>query len=234
MVDDFQTTRWSMVLAAADRDPDGDRALAWLCEAYWFPLYAFVRRRGHDADTARDLVQAFFLRVLEKDYLRGLDPAAGKFRAFLLASIKHFVSNELARSRAEKRRADNPGFTVQLDQAEELYQREAPQGLNAEELYERRWAATVLRRATDRLGHEYRESGRGELFDRLKGFLTGEADLSYAMIAGELDMNEGAVKTAIHRLRQRLGKALRDEVAQTIADSGQVDDEIRYLLRVVG
>jgi len=234
MSDDFKTTRWSLVLAAADRDPEGDRALGWLCEAYWFPLYAFLRRRGHDAEIARDLVQAFFLRVLEKDYLRGLDPAAGKFRAFLLASIKHFVANELARSRADKRRADNPSFTDQLDHAEELYLREAAPDLNAEELYEKRWATTVLLRATDRLEQEYRRSGRGDLFDRLHGFLTGGPEISYATVAQELGMKEGAIKTAVHRLRQRLGRVLREEVAQTIADPQQVDEEIRYLLRVVG
>jgi len=234
MPDDFKTTRWSVVLAAAGRESDRGDALGWLCEAYWYPLYAFVRRRGHDPESARDVVQSYFLRVMEKDVFQGVDPGAGKFRAFLLASMKNFLSNEREREQAQKRRAENPAFTVSLDGADELYRREASQELNAEELFEKRWALTVLARAVDRLGQEYDQLGRGDLFERLRGLLTGDAEDSYAEIAAALDMKQGAVKTAIHRMRNRLGRVLREEVAQTVSDPDQLDDEIRHLLHVVG
>lgn len=234
MPDDFKTTRWSVVLAAAGQETDRHRALGWLCEAYWYPLYAFVRRRGHDTESASDVVQSYFLRVMEKDVFRDVDPGAGKFRAFLLASMKNFLSNEREREQAVKRRAENPAFTVSLDGADELYRREASQELNAEELFEKRWALTVLDRAVERLGRDYDQLGRGGLFERLRGFLTGEVEDSYVEIAAALDMKEGAVKTAIHRMRKRLGRVLREEVAQTVSDPEQLDDEIRHLLRVVG
>jgi len=231
--DGFKTTRWTIVVAAAESSPDGRRAFEKLCESYWYPLYAFVRRRGYDASSAQDLTQSFFLRVMEKGYLDDLDPSAGKFRAYLLASIKHFLSNERSRSAALKRRADDPSFTISLDGAEEIYRKEAHKQLNAEQLFERQWALTVLGRAIERLQGEYESSGRAELFDRLKGFVTGDSEGKYSDAAAALGMTEGAVKTAVHRLRRRLGKVLRDEVTQTLASPEQLDDEIRHLLHVV-
>ena len=234
MADDFKTTRWSIVRAAGGDAPERDRALAWLCQAYWYPIYAFVRRRGHEAEDARDLVQSFFATLLEKDPFRGLDPDAGKFRAFLLASVKNFAANERAREGAEKRRTSHPAFTVSLDDAEQVYAHEPAGDLDAERLFERRWALAVLARATGRLREEYRQAGRARWFDALERHLSGEAEGTYAETADRLDMSVSAVKTSIHRMRKRLGRLLRDEVAETVSDPGEVDDEVRHLLRVLG
>jgi RNA polymerase sigma-70 factor (ECF subfamily) len=234
MADDFLTTRWSIVRAAGADDAAREGALAWLCEAYWVPLYAYLRRKGNSEEDARDLVQSFFVHLLEKDALVGLSPEAGKFRAFMLASLKNFAANERARAAAEKRRATNAAFTVSLDDAEEIYRREASSELNAEELFEKRWALAVVVSATARLRAEFAQAGRTEVFEVLQQYLVGESDASYAETAERLGMNEGAVKTAIHRLRKRLGKVLRDEVAETVADPSQVDAELRYLLGVLG
>ena len=234
MADDFLTTRWSIVRAVGADDEAREGALAWLCEAYWFPLYAYLRRKGNSEDDARDLAQSFFMHLLEKDALVGLSPEAGKFRAFLLASLKNFAANERARASAEKRRATDAAFTVSLDDAEELYRREASNELNAEELYEKRWALAVVVSATAKLRADFAEAGRAEVFEVLQQYLVGESETSYAESAAQLGMNEGAVKTAIHRLRKRLGKVLREEVAETVSDPQQVDEELKYLLRVLG
>jgi RNA polymerase sigma-70 factor (ECF subfamily) len=231
--DDFRTTRWSIVRAAQSSHANRERALAWLCEAYWLPLYAFVRRRGVGADDARDLVQSFFAALLERDAIAKVRPEAGKFRAFLLASMKNFLANERARDAAEKRRAANPAFTVTLDDAEDAYAREASRDLDAEQVFERRWALNVVSRATARLRQEYVASGRSELFEALQPHLSGDADLSHAQTAAALAMSEGAVKTAVHRLRKRLGQALRHEVGETVSDPDQIDDELRALLRIL-
>jgi RNA polymerase sigma-70 factor (ECF subfamily) len=234
MGDDFRTTRWSVVRAAGADDATRRDALGWLCEAYWFPLYAFARRRGRSEDDARDAVQAFFAHVLEKDALTGLSPAAGKFRAFLLASFKKFLSNERARAAAEKRRATQAAFTVSLDDAEDIYRREATDGLDAEQLYERRWALAVVLGATAKLRREFEAAGRGHVFVALQPYLSGESDRTYAETGARLDMSAGAIKTAIHRLRKRLGAVLREEVAETVTEPEDVEDELRHLLRVLG
>ena len=234
MSSEFHTTRWSIVVAASGRDDEERDALGWLFEAYRDPLYAFVRRRGLAPDDASDTVQAFFLSLMERDGFRNLDPAAGRFRAFLLASIKHFLANRRAHERAEKRRAQNPSFTVSLTDAEHVFRTAASSALDAEAQYEKGWALTVFRRAMERLETEFREAGRGDVYARLQGFLTGEGDASYREVAEDLGMAEGGVKTTVHRMRKRLGRHMRDEVAQTIADPTQVDDEIRYHLEVLG
>lgn len=233
MAQEFETTRWSLVLAAGGGDPEARQAMEWLCEAYWQPLYAFVRRRGHDPERARDLVQSFFLYSMQAELLRDVDPRAGRLRAYLLASIKHFISKQLDHERALKRRAQDARFTLSLDDAEAIYRRESTDDPSPEQLFEKRWALTVLRRATERLRQEYAELGRSELFERLGGYVTGESEGAYEAAATELEMSVGAVKTAVHRLRKRLGRVLRDEVAQTVADPEQVDDELRHLLRVL-
>ena len=234
MADGFLTTRWSLVRAAGADDAAREGALAWLCEAYWFPLYAFLRRKGHSEDDARDLVQSFFVHVLEKNALVGLDPQAGKFRAFMLAALKNFVANERARAAAEKRRASHAAFTVSLDDAEEIYRREASKELDAEQLYERRWALAVVLSASGKLREEFAQAGRAQVFEVLQQYLVGESEATYAETARLLGMNEGAVQTAIHRLRKRLGKVLREEVAETVADPAEIDGELRHLLRVLG
>jgi len=231
--DRFQTTHWSLVLAAARGGEGAAAALEWLCGAYWYPLYAFIRRQGHDADAARDLTQSFFLHVIEKDALKAIDPRLGKFRAFLLASVKNFMANEREREGAQKRRADHPAFRLSLEDAEPRYLNERPADLSPEELFERRWARAILDRAVRRLEKEHAAASRGEVFARLRGHLTGE-EAAYDRMAEELGMTEGALRAAVHRMRRRLGTLLREEVAQTVASPADIEDEIRQLLQAAG
>jgi RNA polymerase sigma-70 factor (ECF subfamily) len=233
VTDRFQTTHWSLVLAAARGGEGSAAALEWLCGTYWFPLYAFIRRQGHDPENARDLTQSFFLHVIEKSSLREIDPRLGKFRAFLLAAVKNFMSNERVRKGALKRRADHPGFRLTFDDAERLYIGERSPGLSPEELFERRWARAILDRALRRLGEEQRSAGKSEVFTRLSGHLTGE-EVPYDRVAAELGTTEGALRVAVHRLRRRLGELLREEVAQTVSRPADIDDEIRELLQAAG
>ncbi len=230
--DDFRTTRWSLVLAAGGVGRQANHALEWLCEAYWYPLYAYVRRRGHDPDRAADLTQGYFVDLLERRFFEGVDPAAGKFRAFLLATLKNYLSKERTREQAAKRRADNPVFLVPLEDAERRYSAEPVHDQSPELLFERHWAATVLARALQRLDDEQDGADKKAVYHRLKGYLTGDGGGSYAGAARELSMTEGAVKVTVHRLRKRLGQLLREEVSQTVSRAGEVDDEVRHLLQV--
>lgn len=233
MTDRFRTTRWSVVLSAA-RGGDGSReALEWLCVTYWYPLYAFVRRQGHDAHAASDLTQSFFLSLIERSSLRQIDPRLGKFRAFLLASIKNFLSHELERENALKRRADSPAFQVDLEAAERRYVHEPHDELGPEELFQARWARAVLDRALRRMSEEHETAGKQDIFRRLRAHLT-DVELPYDRTAAALDMTEGAVRVAVHRLRRRLGELLREEVAQTVADPADIDEELRDLLKAAG
>lgn len=233
MTDRFQTTRWSLVLAAAQGVEGSREALEWLCTTYWYPLYAFVRRQGPDAESARDLTQSFFMHLLDKEALRRIDPQQGRFRAFLLAAMKNFLANERAHLQAFKRRTDDPAFRRSLDEAEERYLRDPATHLGPEELFETKWAQAVLDRATRRLGEEMAAGGKGELYERLRGHLTGD-DAAYDRIAEGSDMTPGALRVAVHRMRRRLGALLREEVAQTVSESEDVDQEIRRLLEAVG
>lgn len=229
----FAATRWTLVLAAArgNAAPQAAEAMAELCGVYWYPLYAYVRRRGHDTYEAEDLTQEFFLRVLAKDYLAGVDRDKGKFRAFLLASFKHFLANEWDRSRAQKRGGGRTVVSLNLHDAESRYRLEPWHDLTPERLFERRWALTVLDQVLARLQAEHLTESKQAVFDRLKLFLTGgHTSGSYAEAGVELGMTEGAVKTAVHRLRRRYREMLRDEIAQTVAGPEEVDEEIRYLL----
>jgi RNA polymerase sigma factor (sigma-70 family) len=231
----FGTTHWSIVLTAKDRGGvQADRALADLCSAYWYPLYAFIRRRGHDPDGAADLTQAFFTRLLERDYLRSVDPTKGRFRAFLLAACKHFLANEHDRETARKRGGGRPVIAIDQRDAEGRYLAEPAHDLTPERLFERRWALTILDRSLEQLGGESRRAGKAGLYERLKSALTGaEGGPSYAGIGTALGMTEAAVKKAAQRLRQRYGEILRERIAATLADPGQVDDEIRTLFAVL-
>ncbi|ANM30416.1 hypothetical protein ABI59_13810 [Acidobacteria bacterium Mor1] len=232
MADDFQTTRWSVVLSA--NDPERARlALEWLCGTYWRPLYAFVRRRGNDPEKAADLTQAYFLELMDKEFLGQIDPAAGKFRAFLLASMKNFMSKSRERERAAKRRADDPQFQVALDGAEGWYQRLPADGRDPAALFEHRWAIQVFERARKGLEEEHRASGKAEDFRILGPYLTDPDNAPYSEAAAQLGKSEGAVKTAIHRMRRRLGTHLRQQVACTIADPDDIDDELKHLLSVL-
>ena len=231
----FATTNWSVVLAAGRGDSTKSRqALAALCEAYWYPIYAFVRRQGYDADKARDLTQGYFLQLLEKEFLSDLHPEFGRFRAFLVVSVRHFLSNELDRERALKRGGGQVPIALDVDTAEGRYRIEPVDSLTPEKLFERRWAMTVLERALERLRAESERAGETARLDRLKAYLTGdEPASSYRAAAAELGMTEPAIKTAVHRLRKRFGEHLRAEIAETVAGPDQVDGEVRHLLSVL-
>jgi RNA polymerase sigma-70 factor (ECF subfamily) len=233
---DFTTTRWSLVLAAqAGESTQSRRALGELCEAYWFPLYAFVRRQGYSAEDARDLTQGYFARLLEKEDLKDVDPHLGRFRAFLLASLKHFLSNARDRARAKKRSPEKPLLELDSRTAEERFSIEPADDLTPQDLFERKWAMTVLERTLERLGREWSDGDRARRFEKLRGYLTDEdPGGSYRETAGELGISEDAVKVAVHRLRRRYGELLREEIAQTVTDPREIDDEIRYLLGVLG
>jgi RNA polymerase sigma-70 factor (ECF subfamily) len=232
----FATTHWSLVAAAQDpAAPAAREALADLCRAYWFPVYAYVRRRGHDRHRAEDLTQAFFARLLEKNDLAAADKTRGRFRTFLLTACQHFLANEHDRAAAKKRGGGKGHFPLDFAGAEGRYAHEPAHGDTPERAFERRWALELLDAALAELRAEYVESGRGKLFDALKGCLAGAgADAAYADLAAELDMTEGAVKVAVHRLRQRYRDRLREAIARTVADPADVDDEVRDLFAALG
>jgi len=212
-----------------------DQALTTLCETYWYPLYAFLRSRGSTVEDAQDLTQAFFARVLEKHALRQADPARGRFRSFLLASLKNFASNEHDRDVARKRGGGVPLVSLEFESAEGRFQLEPPSHETPERIFDRRWALTLLDRVLSRLNAEMAGAGREAQFDRLKTYLTGdEPQLSYAQTASELGMSEGAVKVAVHRLRRQFRDLLRDEIAQTVSSPAEIDDELRHLWSAVG
>ncbi|MGE5359955.1 MAG: RNA polymerase sigma factor [Bacteroidales bacterium] len=231
----FKTTRWSVVVAAGGQGgPVAEEALAQLCHAYWYPLYAYVRRSGCDANDASDLTQEFFVQIIEKHYLRQADAQRGRFRSFLLASLKHFLANERRRANAKKRGGGRPALPLEVETAEGRYERELPANDTPERLFERRWALTLLDRTLGALREEHRANERLELFERLEPLLTdGKAEDSYKDIGKALGMSEGAVKVAAHRLRRRFGDLLRREIAQTVETDHEVDEEIRYLFSVL-
>jgi len=234
----FATTRWSLVLAAgADgSSPAVLDALGALCETYWYPLYAFLRGRGYSAENAQDLTQAFFARLLEKHAIRHADPARGRFRSFLITSLKNFASNERDRDIAGKRGGGAPILSLDMENAEGRFQMEPPSDETPERVFDRRWALTLLDRVMSRLQAETAARGdKASPFDRLKPYLTGdEPQLSYAQTASELRMSEGAVKVAVHRLRRRFRDLVRDEIAHTVSSPEEVEVELRYLWSAVG
>ena len=232
----FTTTHWSLVLAAAGtEDAHGREALAKLCQVYWYPLYAFVRRQGHGPHDARDLTQEFFMRLLEKGYLGDVDRSKGKFRSFLLAALKHFLSKEWARAKTLKRGGGHTLVPLDTLSAEDRYRREPEDNATPERLFERRWALTLLDQVLTRLSEEYETTGKRAMFEQLQGCLTGDSDLlPYAELAARLGMTEGAVKVVVHRLRQRYRRVLREEIAQTVARPAEIDDEIRQLFSALG
>ena len=233
--DRFETTHWSIVLAAGQRSsPDVDRALESLCRTYWYPLYAYVRRRVPNVHEAQDLTQEFFARFLEKDYVAEADPERGRFRAFLLTTFKHFLSKEWDKAKARKRGGGRPLVSLDFLSGESRFSVEPSENLTAEQVYSRQWAVTLLDRVMDRLRDGFVRAGKAPQFDQLKGFLIGEqAGVTYAAVADALGVTEGAVKMTVHRMRKRYRRLLRSEIGQTVASPGDVDDEIRSLFAVL-
>jgi DNA-directed RNA polymerase specialized sigma24 family protein len=229
--DVFATTRWTVVLAAGSRStPNADVALEELCRTYWYPLYAYVRRRGHSREDAEDLTQSFFARFLQKNYLEKLRSEHGKFRAFLIASLKHFLANEWDRSRRQKRGGGVPTLSLDWQDADARYQIDPADNLSPDKIYDRAWAVTLLERVISRLREENAADGKALLFDRLKPFLTlGRSDIPYAKAAAGLATTEGAARVAVHRLRRRYRELLREEIGQTLSDPAQVEEEMRAL-----
>ena len=232
----FPTTRWTLVVAAGDpQRKDSRSALVSLCDKYWYPLYAYLRRRGHAPDEAQDLTQEFFMRVLEGRYLNKADPEKGRFRSFILTSLKFFAADEQDRQRAQKR---GGGAVVSLEfssgeSGEERYQREPRHDETPDRIFERRWALSMLERVMERLRDEFVQHGRPENFERMKVFLLGESEAPYAALAGEMNTSEGALKVAIYRLRKRYRELFRQEIADTVADPAEVESELRYLAAVL-
>jgi RNA polymerase sigma-70 factor (ECF subfamily) len=225
----FEQTRWSMVVAAASDDStSARRALQHLCSLYWYPLYAYVRREGHSADDAQDLTQEFFARLIEKNWLESVDPAKGKFRSFLLAAMRHFLCNEWDRSHCWKRGGGETPISLDAASAESRYALEPADQATAEKIFERRWALTLLEEVLGRLRREFAAVGKASLFEALEVALIGEK-IAYAEIAARLQLKEGAVRVAVHRLRQRYRDLVRAEIAETVADESQVHAELRHL-----
>lgn len=220
-----------MVLSAGRKSsPQSDQALADLCQAYWFPLYAYVRRRGHTKEDSEDLVQAFFARFLEKNYLEGLAAERGKFRAFLLASLKHFLANEWDKSQRQKRGGGALHLSLDWQTAEERLQHEPPDHATPDRIFDREWALALLEQVITRLRAECDAEGKAALFDQAKGYLMiGEQAIPYPEAARSLGLDEGAVRVAVHRLRKRYRELLRDEIAGTLSDPTQVQQELQSL-----
>lgn len=232
----FATTRWSVVVAAGQSpSADAHQSLAALCEAYWYPLYAFVRRSGYSVEDAQDLTQAFFVELLEKGRLRAADPRRGKFRTFLLAAMKNFLANQWRAASAQKRGGAKGPLSLDFDDVERRYSREPGHNLTAEKIYDRRWAMALLEGVLGTLAREQAAAGKGDLFEGLKGFLGGDKNrVPYREIADRLAVTEGAVKVAVHRLRRRYRELLRSAIANTVSSPDEVEDELRALFAVVG
>jgi RNA polymerase sigma-70 factor (ECF subfamily) len=231
--DRFATTHWSMVISAGDdRSPEAGRSLAALCENYWFPLYAFVRRAGYAAEDAQDLTQEFFVRLLAKNYLAVADPQRGRFRSFLLGAMKHFLANQERGQAAQKRGGNLPAISLDFHAGEDRYRQIEPvDNMTPERLFERRWALTLLDLVLNRLREEFLANGKLEIFDTLKSCLAGgKAKPAYAEIAERLAMSEGAVKVAVHRMRRRYRTLLEEEIAQTTAGPQAIKEELAELM----
>jgi DNA-directed RNA polymerase specialized sigma24 family protein len=231
---EFRTTCWSLILAAHQRDEPGARAaLEWLCVSYWYPLYAFVRRQGHPPHEAEDLTQGFFTRLLETDFLTRVKPERGLFRSFLLAALKHFLANEWDARQAEKRGGGYTLISLDGEPPETRYALEPADTATPETLFEQRWAWTALERVLDRLRQEHIAAQKSDLFEELKPFLSEKKAAARKAIAARLGISVGAVDVAIHRLRQRYGELLREEIASTVSTPEEIENEIRHLIAMV-
>lgn len=232
----FRTTHWTVVLEAAapDAGHNGD-AFAELYLTYWPPLYAYSRRRGLSPAEAEDIIQDFFTHLVSKGSLSGLQREGGKFRSFLLQALDNFMANEWDRAQAQKRGSGQRPLSLNVDEGEARFALEAPDAATPESLFEKRWALTLLEHVTDQLRDGYAEANKRELFDQLRGCLQGDrSGPPYATVAARCGMTEGAVKVAVHRMRHRYGELLRETIARTVGSPAEVDEELRYLISVVG
>ena len=231
----FATTHWSVVVTAGRNDTGrAQDALAKLCQTYWYPLYAYVRRRGYSQEDAQDLTQEFFARLLERNWVGQADQQKGRFRSFLLSAMNHFLSDEWDKARAQKRGGGLAAVSLQLDTGETRYGHEPTNHVTPEQQFERRWALTLLEEVLRQLRLGYEQEGRADWFAALHPCLVGDpAAQPYAELAIKLGVNEGTVKTAVHRLRQKYRQLLRNEIAQTVAGPGEVDEELRHLFAVL-
>lgn len=226
---EFPTTSWTLVVAAGNRQHQDCRAaLVRLCEHYWYPVYAYVRRRGHLNEEAQDLTQDFFIRILEGRYLDRADPSRGRFRSFLLNSCKFFLADQADRARAQKR-GGGAILPFEVASGEERYRFEPLDNETPERIFERRWALMLLDRAISRLRDEFTRYGSHSDFDKLKIFILGQAEVPYAELAIQMGASEGGLKVAIHRLRKRYRVLFQREIAETVADPTEIDSEIRFL-----
>ena len=231
----FATTHWSVVMLAARRDTTRARdALARLCQTYWYPLYAYVRRRGYPVHDAQDLTQAFFTRLLERHSLASADPERGRFRSFILVAMNHFLAGEWKKGRAQKRGGGCEKLSLDWAAAEQRYDLEPATHAAPDKLFEKQWALTLLSEVISRLEREYHSAGKAGLFAALKHTLIGLRDSHpYAELAVALDLNESAVKVAVHRLRKRYRELIQAEIAETLYDPQEVDAEMRHLFQVL-
>ena len=229
--DPFETTQWSVVIAAGkDSSPEARQALATLCQKYWGPLYIFVRRKNYTVEDAQDITQGFFAQFLERGSIRGASRDRGKFRAYLLSALKHYMTDEWRKGQAQKRGGGQVLLSLDFDSAEKIYNMEPVDNKTPDVIYQEHWAMTLLNTIFDDLEKEYGDAGRADFFSKLKPYFTGEdAEGTYAQLAEALDTTEGAIKTSIYRLRKRFGSLLRAEIAQTVANADDVEDEINHL-----
>lgn len=230
----FPTTQWSMVLGARGHEAsEANEALAELCQSYWYPIYVYIRRQGSGPDEAEDLTQGFFERFLGRNYLGDLTPGMGRFRSFLLASLKHYMANEWDRTQARKRGGGAVSFSIDEQEAESRYHFEPVDPMTPESLYERRWALTVLDRVLARLRGEFVGGEKAQHFDRLKVFLAADPPGGgYREVSHETGLKEGTIRVAVHRLRRRYGELLREEIGHTVSEPGEVEAEIRHLFAI--
>ena len=232
----FATTHWSMVLKAGQADTTHAReALAKLCQNYWYPLYAYVRRRGYSAHDAQDLTQAFFLCLLERQSLANADPNRGRFRSFMLGAMNHFLAAEWAKMQTQKRGQGRPPLSLDLAAAEQRFDLEPADNATPDKAFDRQWATALLNVVLDKLENEYRREDKIELFSVLKQALAGKRESQpYIQIARQLGMNEGAVRVAVHRLRRRYRELLKAEIAHTVGSPEEAKDELNHLFHVIG
>jgi RNA polymerase sigma factor (sigma-70 family) len=231
----FRTTHWTAVLSARDgQSPEAQAALDGLCRTYWPPLYSYIRQRGHSPHEAKDLTQEFFARFLEKEYLQHLKDRRGKFRSFLLTLVKHFLSDQFDRSRAQKRGGGRVGISLDEFSAEERLLIEPANSLTPEYEYDRRWAKILIENAYERLKKEYSENGNAGLFDRLKEISAGmPRSETYEQLGSQIGLSEAAVKSAVHRMRQRHREILREEIEKTVHTKADLEDEVRHFIHIL-